>query len=318
MKAAVIKSVGEIGIETMPDPTPSPGEVIVEVAACGLCGTDLHILQGEFAPTLPIVPGHEFSGTVVAQAGVTLGVGADLTGRALVTNGPVTMAGSNLVGGCSAAIPCPPITVHPATLAMGTVGIGGSQQLTATGGTAPYTFAITGGALPPGLMLSPSGLISGTATVSGSFSFTVRATAQDPGGNTGAAEITVSVGPAPVVIQPQFSPLRAVVGSDSEPVSGGVNVGGGDVLRLSVDYLNYAQAQAAVLYVWSVQTEGGAWTDLSGELGDGATTSVRAWTVPVHNSSSGVKYTVRVQMFGADQTLIGTRTLEVSVQAVIG
>jgi 2-desacetyl-2-hydroxyethyl bacteriochlorophyllide A dehydrogenase len=66
MKAAVIKSVGEIGIETMDDPTPGAGEVVVEVAACGLCGTDLHILQGEFAPTLPIVPGHEFAGTVVA------------------------------------------------------------------------------------------------------------------------------------------------------------------------------------------------------------------------------------------------------------
>src|SRR3954454_18262448 len=66
MKAAVIKSVGEIGIETMPDPKPGPGEVVVEVAACGLCGTDLHILQGEFAPALPIVPGHEFAGTVVA------------------------------------------------------------------------------------------------------------------------------------------------------------------------------------------------------------------------------------------------------------
>jgi 2-desacetyl-2-hydroxyethyl bacteriochlorophyllide A dehydrogenase len=66
MRAAVIKSVGEIGIETMADPTPGPGEVVVQVAACGLCGTDLHILQGEFAPTLPIVPGHEFSGTVVA------------------------------------------------------------------------------------------------------------------------------------------------------------------------------------------------------------------------------------------------------------
>src|SRR5262245_12527745 len=65
MKAAVIKSVGAVGIETMPDPTPGPGEVVVQVAACGLCGTDLHILQGEFAPTLPIVPGHEFSGTVV-------------------------------------------------------------------------------------------------------------------------------------------------------------------------------------------------------------------------------------------------------------
>ncbi|CAM5677109.1 2-deoxy-scyllo-inosamine dehydrogenase OS=Streptomyces tendae OX=1932 GN=F3L20_23060 PE=3 SV=1 [Streptomyces tendae] len=43
----------------MPDPTPGPREVVVEVAACGLCGTDLHILQGEFAPSFPIVPGHD-------------------------------------------------------------------------------------------------------------------------------------------------------------------------------------------------------------------------------------------------------------------
>jgi 2-desacetyl-2-hydroxyethyl bacteriochlorophyllide A dehydrogenase len=66
MRAAVIKAVGEISIETIDDPTPGPGDVVVEVAACGLCGTDLHILQGEFAPTLPIVPGHEFAGTVVS------------------------------------------------------------------------------------------------------------------------------------------------------------------------------------------------------------------------------------------------------------
>jgi D-arabinose 1-dehydrogenase-like Zn-dependent alcohol dehydrogenase len=40
--------------------------VLVEVAACGICGTDLHILDGEFTPSLPIIPGHEFSGTVAA------------------------------------------------------------------------------------------------------------------------------------------------------------------------------------------------------------------------------------------------------------
>jgi 2-desacetyl-2-hydroxyethyl bacteriochlorophyllide A dehydrogenase len=74
VKAAVIKSVGEVGIETVEDPTPGRGEVVVEVAACGLCGTDLHILQGEFAPTLPIVPGHEFSGTVVASGPDVIGV----------------------------------------------------------------------------------------------------------------------------------------------------------------------------------------------------------------------------------------------------
>ncbi|MGW7089934.1 zinc-dependent alcohol dehydrogenase family protein [Streptomyces sp. NPDC054871] len=65
MKAAIIESVGKAVVGEVPDPTPGPREVVVEVAACGLCGTDLHILQGEFAPTLPVVPGHEFAGEVV-------------------------------------------------------------------------------------------------------------------------------------------------------------------------------------------------------------------------------------------------------------
>ncbi|MGW1066931.1 zinc-dependent alcohol dehydrogenase family protein [Streptomyces aureus] len=65
MKAAVIESVGRAVVSEIPDPVPGPREVVVEVAACGLCGTDLHILQGEFAPKLPIVPGHEFAGEVV-------------------------------------------------------------------------------------------------------------------------------------------------------------------------------------------------------------------------------------------------------------
>jgi 2-desacetyl-2-hydroxyethyl bacteriochlorophyllide A dehydrogenase len=71
MRAAVIKSVGEIGIETVDDPTPGPRQAVVQVEAVGLCGTDLHILQGEFAPSLPLIPGHEFAGVVVATgAGV--------------------------------------------------------------------------------------------------------------------------------------------------------------------------------------------------------------------------------------------------------
>ncbi|HEY3089988.1 MAG TPA: zinc-dependent alcohol dehydrogenase family protein [Jatrophihabitantaceae bacterium] len=66
MRAAVIKAVGEVDVTMVDDPTPGPRDVIVEVAACGICGTDLHILDGEFAPSLPIIPGHEFAGTVVA------------------------------------------------------------------------------------------------------------------------------------------------------------------------------------------------------------------------------------------------------------
>ncbi|PWK83384.1 2-desacetyl-2-hydroxyethyl bacteriochlorophyllide A dehydrogenase [Lentzea atacamensis] len=65
MKAAVITGVGSVEVTTVDDPSCGPREVVVDVAACGLCGTDLHILQGEFAPTLPVVPGHEFAGTIV-------------------------------------------------------------------------------------------------------------------------------------------------------------------------------------------------------------------------------------------------------------
>jgi len=66
VKAAVITGPGEVEVTTVADPSPGPRDVVVAVAGCGICGTDLHILDGEFAPTLPVVPGHEFAGEVVA------------------------------------------------------------------------------------------------------------------------------------------------------------------------------------------------------------------------------------------------------------
>ena len=67
MRAAIIDRPGEVRVGTVNDPTPNSGEVVVRVGACGICGTDLHIADGEFPPTpYPIVPGHEFAGEVVA------------------------------------------------------------------------------------------------------------------------------------------------------------------------------------------------------------------------------------------------------------
>jgi alcohol dehydrogenase, propanol-preferring len=56
-----------------PVPAPGPGEVLVEVAACGVCRTDLHVVDGELPdPALPLVPGHEIVGRVRALGpGVT-------------------------------------------------------------------------------------------------------------------------------------------------------------------------------------------------------------------------------------------------------
>ncbi|AJT69125.1 zinc-dependent alcohol dehydrogenase family protein [Streptomyces chattanoogensis] len=73
MRAVVIHTPGNYEVTTVDDPTPGPGEVIVAPAAVGICGTDVHIVQGEFAPTpYPIIPGHEFTGEIVALGeGVT-------------------------------------------------------------------------------------------------------------------------------------------------------------------------------------------------------------------------------------------------------
>lgn len=65
MKAAIITGINQISVETVADPKCGDRDVIIEVGAVGICGTDLHILEGEFAPTLPIIPGHEFGGTIV-------------------------------------------------------------------------------------------------------------------------------------------------------------------------------------------------------------------------------------------------------------
>ena len=72
MKAAVVVTPGTISVETVPDPAPGPTDVVVRPAAVGICGTDLHIMDGEFAPAFPIVPGHEIAGEIVEiGSGVT-------------------------------------------------------------------------------------------------------------------------------------------------------------------------------------------------------------------------------------------------------
>ncbi len=67
MKAVVIEEPNQVRVESVDDPTPKTGEAVIKVEACGICGTDIHVLRGEFAPTrYPIIPGHEFCGEVVA------------------------------------------------------------------------------------------------------------------------------------------------------------------------------------------------------------------------------------------------------------
>ena len=67
MISAVWHGIEDLRIEERPMPTPADDEVVVKVHACGICGTDVHILEGKF-PVYdpPRVIGHEYTGTVVA------------------------------------------------------------------------------------------------------------------------------------------------------------------------------------------------------------------------------------------------------------
>ncbi len=54
-------------VEDRPVPTPGPGQLLIRVRACGVCRTDLHVVDGELPdPSIPIVPGHEIVGRVEA------------------------------------------------------------------------------------------------------------------------------------------------------------------------------------------------------------------------------------------------------------
>src|SRR5260370_19820773 len=78
MCAMVLDRPGQpLVMREQPVPRPAAGEILVEIAACGVCRTDLHVVDGELPhPKLPIIPGHEIVGRVAA-------LGAGVAGFAL-------------------------------------------------------------------------------------------------------------------------------------------------------------------------------------------------------------------------------------------
>ena len=134
--------------------------------------------------------GTSFTGDILALTSITLTTGANTNGRTLARNGAVTLD-TNTVNTCG-VLACPIITVNPATLPNGSVGTPYNQIVSGSGGTAPYSFSISSGALPTGLILNgASGAISGSPTTAGTFNFTITAT--DASGCAGSRLYTVTI-----------------------------------------------------------------------------------------------------------------------------
>ncbi|SPA24752.1 conserved hypothetical protein [Cupriavidus taiwanensis] len=124
--------------------------------------------------------------------------------------GPYSVAGAYAL-----TIAAPTVTLTPATLANPALGIAYSQTVSASGGTAPYTYSVVAGALPPGLMLNGStGAIAGTTVAGGIYNFAIRAT--DSLGFTGSRAYSVAIGAPTIAIQPATLPQAAVAAAYSQ------------------------------------------------------------------------------------------------------
>jgi hypothetical protein len=111
---------------------------------------------------------------------------------AIYNPGPNFLAGGAVAGTLTLSATCPAITVSPGSLPGSTVFASYNQALSASGGAAPYTLAVSAGTLPPGLTLTGGGGLSGTPSTAGAFNFSVTAT--DVNGCTGTQAYGIAVG----------------------------------------------------------------------------------------------------------------------------
>ncbi|HOT50780.1 MAG TPA: alcohol dehydrogenase catalytic domain-containing protein, partial [Candidatus Hydrogenedentes bacterium] len=72
MKACVLRAVGDLRCEDAPDPKPGPGEALIAIKACGVCGSDIPRVFEKGTYRFPTIPGHEMAGEVVS-----VGAGCD-------------------------------------------------------------------------------------------------------------------------------------------------------------------------------------------------------------------------------------------------
>lgn len=178
--------------------------------------------------------GGPYSYTVVTgalPAGITLATNGTLSGTPTAggtfnfTLRAADTAGNTGASGYTLVVSAPTISIAPTTLPTLTRNAAYSQTITAAGGTAPYSYAVTSGVAPAGVTLSPTGVLSGTPTAAGAYAFTVTATDSSSGSGpyTGARAYSGTVQQDTPVIGPATLPAgtAGAVYAQSLTVTGG-------------------------------------------------------------------------------------------------
>ncbi|NII11066.1 putative Ig domain-containing protein [Oleiagrimonas sp. C23AA] len=269
-------------------PAPAVGAAYSQTfSASGGAGPYTYAVTSGTLPTgLSLSSSGALSGTPTSGGSFTFTVTATDSSGA---GGPYTGARTY-----TTSVSTPTITVTPATLPAGQQGTAYSQSLAASGGTAPYTYALASGALPSGLSLSSSGALSGTPTVNGSFNFTITATDSSTGSGpyTSDKAYTLSVSANPPTAHDDKASTSskqtvtiAVTDNDTGDISsialsGGPSHGTATVNGLSVKYTPTDTFFGTDTFTYTATGPGGTSTPAT------VTVTVAALAVPTAKNQS--------------------------------
>jgi uncharacterized protein YhjY with autotransporter beta-barrel domain len=146
-------------------------------AAYGSSATNISLSLSGGAPTsLSVIAAAAHGTAAVSGTTISYTPTAGYAGADSFTYNATNAVGTSVTVTVTVTVSAPSLTLSPSTLAQPQINVAYSQQLSAAGGAAPYTYAVTSGATPTGITLSAAGLLSGTPTVAGPYSFTVTAT----------------------------------------------------------------------------------------------------------------------------------------------
>ncbi|MCC7601251.1 IPT/TIG domain-containing protein, partial [Janthinobacterium sp. FW305-129] len=179
---------------------------------------------GTLPPGITVSSSGVISGTVTATGAYVFGV--KVTDSTAGT--PLTVTKNY-----SVSIAIPILSITPTVLSAGGLSTPYSQQMSTSNGTAPYTYVVESGSLPPGLTLSSSGLVSGTPGSLGTFNFVIKSTdvtgGNGPYNTSRSYSMVINATPPPTVTG--ISPTAGPTGGGTSVIITGTNLTGATAVK---------------------------------------------------------------------------------------
>ncbi len=211
-------------------PAPTVGPVSATVAANSSANPITLSLSGGTATSVAVASAASHGTATASGTSITYTPTAGFSGSDSFTYTATNTSGTSSPATVTITVSPPTLTITPTTLPNGTQGSAYSQTVSASGGTAPYTYAISAGSLPAGLSLNTgTGVLSGTPSASGTFNLTVTAT--DANSATGSRAYSLLInGLAP----PVAGAVSAIVAASSSNNPITLNLSGGAATSVAV------------------------------------------------------------------------------------